>query len=64
MIPEMKSLLYEERLRTLDLYSLEFRRMRGDLLETYKILRGPDRVRMERMFPLVGKTRTRGHNLK
>ena len=29
MIPGMKSLSYEEWLRTLDLYSLEFRRMRG-----------------------------------
>ena len=60
----MKSLSYEERLRTLDLYSLEFRRMRGDLIETYRILRGLDRMDVERMFPLVGKTRTRGHNLR
>ena len=29
MIPGMKSLSYEEWLRTLGLYSLEFRRMRG-----------------------------------
>ena len=34
MIPGMKSLLYEERLRILGLHSLEFRRMRGDLIET------------------------------
>ena len=40
MIPGMKSLLYEERLRTLGLYSLEFRRMRGNLIETDRILRG------------------------
>jgi len=38
MIPGMKSLSYEERLRTLALYSLEFRRMRADLIETYRIL--------------------------
>jgi len=38
--------------------------MRGDLIETYRILRGMDRVDVERMFPLVGKTRTRGHNLR
>ena len=36
--------------------------MWGDLIETYRILQGLDRVDMERMFPLVGKTRTRGHN--
>ena len=32
MIPGMKSLSYEERLRTLGLYSLEFRRLRGGIL--------------------------------
>ena len=63
MIPGMKSLSYEQ-LRTLGLYSLEFRRMRGDLIETYRILRGLDRMDVERMFPLVGKTITRGHNLR
>ena len=63
MIPGMKGLSYEEQLRTLGLYS-EFRRMRGDLIETYRILQGLDRVDVERMFPLVGKTRTRGHNLR
>ena len=51
-------------MRTLGLFSLEFRRMRGDLIETYRILRGLDRMEVERMFPLVGKTRTRGHNLR
>jgi len=42
---------------------MEFRTgMRGDLIETYSILKGRDRVDMERMFSLVGETRTRGHN--
>ena len=50
MIPGMKSLSYEEWLRTLGPYSLEFRRMRGDLIETYKKLRGLDRVITERML--------------
>ena len=60
MIPGMKSLSHEERLRTLGLYSLEFTRMRRNLIETYMILRGLDRVDVERMLPLVEKTRTRG----
>ena len=51
-------------MRTLGLYSLEFRGMREDLIETYRILRGLDRVDAEQMFPLVGRTRTRGHNLR
>jgi len=34
--------------------------MRGDLIETYGILRGFDRVDAERLFLLVGESRTRG----
>ena len=43
---------------------LEFRRVRGDLIETYKILTVLDRVDSERMFPMVGGSRTRGHSLR
>ena len=38
--------------------------MKGDLIETYKILTGLDRVASERMFPRVGESRTRGHSLR
>ena len=60
----MAGLSYEERLSRLGFYSPEFRRVRGDLIETYKILTGLDRVDSERMFPMVGESRTRGHNLR
>ena len=48
----------------LGLYSLEFRRLRGDLIEIYKIMKGLDRVEAARLFPLAMETRTRGHSLK
>ncbi|KAK2152905.1 hypothetical protein LSH36_315g05031 [Paralvinella palmiformis] len=38
MIPSLKGLSYEERLRALNLPSLEHRRSRGDMLQVYKIL--------------------------
>ena len=40
MVPGLKRLPYEDRLRRLDIYSLTARRLRGDLIETYKLLHG------------------------
>ena len=57
-------MVYEERLSRLELYSLEFRRMRGDLIETCKIMKGVDKIEAGKLFPLAGETRTRGHSLK
>ena len=37
-IPSLKGLSYSERLRTLKLPTLAYRRIRGDMLEIYKIL--------------------------
>jgi hypothetical protein len=37
-IPGMKNLNYEERLRKLKLPTLKYRRTRGDIIETYKII--------------------------
>ena len=48
----MEGFSYEEELNRLGLYSLEFRRMRGHLRKTYRILRGLDRVDAERLHPL------------
>ena len=36
-------------------------RLRGDIIETAKILTGLD---SERMFPMLGESRTRGHSLR
>ena len=36
MVPEIKDLEYEERLKKTDLQSLRYRRVRGDMIETYK----------------------------
>ena len=63
LIPEMRSLSYEERLNSLGLYSLEFR-MRGDPIELFKMIKGMDKVDVERMLLLVGHSRTRGHSLR
>ena len=66
MIPSFAKLSYEERLRRIDLPTLEYRRLRGDAIETYKFLTGKYTDYDPEFLPLhksVGVT-TRGHHLK
>ena len=64
LIPGMKGLTYEERLNSLGLYSLEFRRMRGGLIEIDKILKRIHKVNADQMFPVVGQSTTRGYRYR
>ena len=54
---------YEERLRLLNLTSLETRRLRGDLIEVFKIFRGLEDIKLEDFFTLQTGV-TRGHCYK
>ena len=65
MIPGLKDLPYEERLRTLKLPSLSYRRLRGDLIEMFKIVKpveagGYDKDVCEGFLKLKPRD-TRGH---
>ena len=42
---------YEERLRDLDLFSLQKRRLRGYLVPCYKLVRGDQQALRESLFP-------------
>jgi hypothetical protein len=44
LVPELRGMSYEERLREMHLTTLEDRRVRGDMIITYTTLRGIDRV--------------------
>ena len=55
---------YEERLKELELPSLRFRRMRGDMINVYKYLHQEYEVDSTKILPLNQDTRTRGHYLK
>ena len=64
LIAGIADLPYEQRNRILNLHSLYARRMRGDLIETYKILNGITCISSNKLFTLNVNSRTRGHNLK
>jgi hypothetical protein len=56
-------LSYGDRLRNLGLPTLQYRRIRADLVVTYKIIKNVDKVDCTNIFP-IGKTNTRGHKPK
>ena len=63
MLGHLKDKPYSDRLKKLKLPSLEYRRLRGDMIETYKYLHG----HYDTEYPKFEKTTTthlRGHSLK
>ena len=67
-VPQLKNLSYRERLTRLHLPTLAYRRMRGDVIEVYKMLNGKydpvvsDILSLHR--DIVQESKTRGHSLK
>ena len=63
-IPGFRHLTYEERLTRLKLPTLQYRRDRGDMIETYKILTAKYDNRVTEGLIQLNDRETRGHDLK
>ena len=64
MIRGLEHLSYEDRLRQLELFSLEKRRLQGDLLAAFQYLKGAYRKDGEGLFTRVCSDRTRENGSK
>jgi hypothetical protein len=65
LIPELCDLRYEERLQACGITSLEDRRVRGDLIETFKLIKGLEKIPASRFFSEPPSSLgVRGHSCK
>jgi len=65
LIPTLKNLEYSDRLRKLNMPTLKYRRLRGDMIEVYKIISGVyDEDVTQGFLELSTTTHTRGHSKK
>ena len=63
LLKSIEHLPYEERLKHLNLYSLEDRLARGDMILMYRLMSNDIRIDTSKLFT-VKDTITRGHHLK
>ena len=62
LVKELKDLSYSDRMKELDIPSLKHRRLRGDLIQTFKIKNCIDDLDWDQFFSPVPLTGTRNSN--
>ena len=63
MIHGLQDMTYTDRLRETKLLTLEMRRLRGDLIEVFKIMHNLEGLEANKFFQLRSASNLRGHNL-
>ena len=61
LVPNLRHLPYEDRLKALKMPSLFYRRRRGDMIQVFKIITGIDNIPAEKLFTFAAESRTRGN---
>ena len=64
LVPTLKKKPYKERLQELDIPSIQYRQLRNDLIQTYKIINNIDNIQCNEFFTFVEDDRTRNSTLK
>ncbi|VDN43143.1 unnamed protein product [Dibothriocephalus latus] len=64
MVPEVRKLTYPERRKALEMFTLEFRRSRGDQIMMYKVIVCGDIPEVAEYFKLAVEMPTHGHCFK
>ena len=64
MIPGLRNLSYKDRLKHLNLHSLERRRARGDMIEVFKWVKGINKGNIDQVLEISNQDRTRGNGYK
>ena len=64
LVPGLKDMTYNERLRALNLPTLAFRRIRADMIQVFKTMKGIDDTDPTALFEVATYGATRGHTMK
>ena len=64
LAPECKNMNYAQRLQFLKLFSLKGRRIRGDLIQVYKIFQQIDDIHINKILPIASFNKTRNQDFK
>ena len=64
LVKALSGLTYQKRLLELGLPSLEYMRLRADVIEVYKIINQIDKINIGKFFQFAQNTGTRGHSRK